>query len=114
MVAMSSAVRQKLAEKMPERRPISAIVASAIGIELCLKPSVWVTTSTRAGWPIDDGEAGSAVGGPVSLEHDEIITAAASVQSRRLIMTVESILLRMCTALGESRTWNGKSLTSAR
>jgi hypothetical protein len=82
MVATSSAVRQKLVEKIPERRPISAIVASAIGIELCLKPSVWVTTSTRAGWSIDVGEAGLPVRGAVSLEHDDIITHVASPHRR--------------------------------
>jgi len=70
---------------MPERRPISAMVASAMGMELCLKPSVCVTTSTRAGWLIDEGEAGLAVRGPLSLEHDDIITHAASAQSCRLI-----------------------------
>jgi hypothetical protein len=78
MVATSSAVRQKLVEKIPERRPTSAIVASAMGMELCLKPSVWVTTSTRAGWSMDVGEAGLPLRGPVSLEHDEIITPAVS------------------------------------
>jgi hypothetical protein len=89
IVATSSAERQNLVEKIPERRPISAIVASAIGMELCLKPSVCVTTSTRAGWSIEVGEAGLLVRGAVSLEHDDIITHVASPHSQdRPIITL--------------------------
>src|SRR5262245_16141003 len=82
IVATSSAVRQKGVEKIPERRPMSVIVASAIGMELCLKPSVCVTTSTRAGWSIDVSEEGLSVRDAVSLEHDDNSTPARSPQSQ--------------------------------
>src|SRR5262245_44946954 len=77
MTATSSAVRQNLVENRFDRCPRAAIVASAIAMELCLKPSVWVTTSRRAGGSIAVGDAGS-VRGP-SLEHDDMIMPVATI-----------------------------------
>src|SRR4029434_5441420 len=77
IVATSAAVRQNVGEKRFARRPRSVIVASAIGMELCLNPSVCVTTRTREGGSIELGE----VPGP-SPEHDAITTPAASPHSQ--------------------------------
>jgi|SRR6185436_6467325 hypothetical protein len=80
MVATSFAVRQNCVEKRFERCPSSAIVVSAIGMELCLKPSVWVTTSTRAGGSIGVGDA-APLRDPSSLEHDDAITPVATIST---------------------------------
>jgi hypothetical protein len=54
-------VRQNVTVKRPDVRPSVSSVVSAVGIELCLKPVVYVTTSTFDGWPAAVGEVGMVV-----------------------------------------------------
>src|SRR5262245_20491640 len=72
----SAAVRQEVVEKSPDRWPRALIVASAIGMELCLNPSVCVTTRTRRAGLTGVGDVG--LEDLVSLEQDHIRTPNAS------------------------------------
>jgi hypothetical protein len=75
--ATSSAVRQNAVVNRPDCVPSAAIVVSATAIELCLKPSVCVTTIRLA------GPGGSPPLGSTLFEHAQIPRAAIAAAAPR-------------------------------